>query len=148
MLAHSAYGAGDMLNAAEQAGHTPIIKPWPLRSPVEDTFTRDDFTVDEDTASLRVGLPTLGSTRPNTHARPQATQNRSPGHDSVRRVTSGQKPGGTTRSPAQPPTSPGCGRVGASSGAASSGDGARDIDAAAAIRSGQALLAMAAPRPG
>jgi len=52
VLADSAYGTGDMLHAVAQAGHTPIIKPWPLRPPVEGGFTRDDFIVDEDTATV------------------------------------------------------------------------------------------------
>lgn len=50
--ADSAYGTADMLNAPAQAGHSPIIKPWPLRPPVEAGFTRDDFTVDEDSATV------------------------------------------------------------------------------------------------
>jgi hypothetical protein len=52
VLADSAYGSGEMLDAAEQGGHTPIIKPWPLRPAVEGGFTLDDFTVDEDTATV------------------------------------------------------------------------------------------------
>jgi hypothetical protein len=35
VLGDSAYGTGDMLAALDAAGHTPVIKPWPLRSPVE-----------------------------------------------------------------------------------------------------------------
>jgi hypothetical protein len=35
VLGDSAYGTGDMLEAAERAGHTPVIKPWPLRPAVE-----------------------------------------------------------------------------------------------------------------
>ena len=52
VLADSAYGTGEMLNAAEQAGHTPIIKPWPLRPTVPGGFTLDDFTVDEDAGTV------------------------------------------------------------------------------------------------
>jgi transposase len=52
VLGDSAYGSGEMLAAAEQAGHTPIIKPWPLRPPVEGGFTLDDFTVDEDDGTV------------------------------------------------------------------------------------------------
>jgi Transposase DDE domain/Transposase domain (DUF772) len=52
LLADSAYGSGEMLDAAQQAGHTPIIKPWPLRPAVEGGFTIDEFTVDEDTATV------------------------------------------------------------------------------------------------
>ncbi len=47
VLADSAYGTGDMLAELDRAGHRPVIKPWPLHSPVEDGFTLDDFTVDE-----------------------------------------------------------------------------------------------------
>jgi Transposase DDE domain len=51
LLADSAYGSGEMLDAARQAGHTPIIKPWPLRPAVEGGFTIDDFTVNDDTST-------------------------------------------------------------------------------------------------
>jgi hypothetical protein len=47
VLADSAYGTGDMLAALASTGHTPVIKPWPLRPAVEGGFTLDDFTVDE-----------------------------------------------------------------------------------------------------
>jgi hypothetical protein len=49
VLGDSAYGTAQALAALEAAGHTPIIKPWPLRPPVEDGFTLDDFTVIEPT---------------------------------------------------------------------------------------------------
>jgi hypothetical protein len=47
VLADSAYGTGDALAALGRAGHTPVIKPWPLRPAVAGGFTADDFTVDE-----------------------------------------------------------------------------------------------------
>jgi hypothetical protein len=47
VLADSAYGTGDALAALQNAGHTPIIKQWPLRPAVEGGFTLDDFTVIE-----------------------------------------------------------------------------------------------------
>lgn len=47
VLADSAYGTGDMLAAVAAAGHTPVIKPWPLRPAVMNGFTLDDFSVDE-----------------------------------------------------------------------------------------------------
>ncbi|HZX07893.1 IS1182 family transposase, partial [Kribbella sp.] len=47
VLADSAYGTGQALEAIEAAGHTPIIKPWPLRPAVTGGFTLDDFTVIE-----------------------------------------------------------------------------------------------------
>jgi hypothetical protein len=43
----SAYGTGDLRDAIERAGDTPVIKPKPLQSAVEGGFTMDDFTVDE-----------------------------------------------------------------------------------------------------
>jgi hypothetical protein len=47
VLGDSAYGTGDARAALADAGHTPIIKPAPLRPAVEGGFTVDDFTVDE-----------------------------------------------------------------------------------------------------
>jgi hypothetical protein len=52
VLADSAYGTGQMLDAAQQAGHTPVIKPWPVRPSVEGGFTLDDFTVDENAGTV------------------------------------------------------------------------------------------------
>jgi len=49
VLADSAYGTGPARAALAAAGHTAIIKPWPLaRNPNlgDDQFTRDDFTID------------------------------------------------------------------------------------------------------
>jgi len=43
----SAYGTGDLRAAISQAGHTAVIKPWPLQPAVAGGFTADDFTVDE-----------------------------------------------------------------------------------------------------
>src|SRR3954452_16750707 len=45
-LADSAYGTGEALAALAAAGHTPVIKPWPLRPAVAGGFPLDDFTVD------------------------------------------------------------------------------------------------------
>ena len=47
VLADSAYGTGEVLAALGQAGHLPVIKPWPLRPAVAGGYTLDDFTVDE-----------------------------------------------------------------------------------------------------
>ncbi|BCT77134.1 hypothetical protein SCMU_29760 [Sinomonas cyclohexanicum] len=47
VLADSAYGTGEMLAAVAAAGHSPVIKPWPLRPAVPEGFTLDDFEVDE-----------------------------------------------------------------------------------------------------
>jgi IS5 family transposase len=65
VLADSAYGTGDALAALEQAGHTAVIKPWPLRPAIEGGFTLDDFT--HDAASTTVTCPN-GITRPITAA--------------------------------------------------------------------------------
>ena len=47
VLGDSAYGTGELLAAVAEAGHTAIIKPWPLRPAVDGGFTLDEFTVDE-----------------------------------------------------------------------------------------------------
>ena len=48
----SAYGTGVARAALEQAGHTAIIKPPPLRPAVEGGFTVDEFTVDETAGTV------------------------------------------------------------------------------------------------
>ena len=42
-----AYGTGDLRAALDEAGHTAVIKPRPLKPAVEGGFTLDDFTADE-----------------------------------------------------------------------------------------------------
>ena len=66
VLADSAYGTGESLQALEDAGHRPVIKPWPLRPAVAGGFTLDDFTIDEaaHTATCPVGI-----TRPISRTR-------------------------------------------------------------------------------
>jgi Transposase DDE domain/Transposase domain (DUF772) len=66
VLADSAYGTGEALAALQQAGHTPIIKPWPLRPAVEKGFTLDDFTVVEPGDEPGVVICPNGHTRPIT----------------------------------------------------------------------------------
>ena len=66
LLGDSAYGTGELLDTLQQAGHTAIIKPWPLRPAVEGGFTLDDFTVDE--AAATVSCPNQ-VTRPITATR-------------------------------------------------------------------------------
>ena len=66
VLADSAYGTGDALAAFEAAGHTAVIKPWPLRPAIEGGFTLDDFAVDETAGT--VTCPN-GLTRPITATR-------------------------------------------------------------------------------
>ena len=48
----TAYGTGDLRAALEEAGHTAVIKPRPLKPAVEDGFTLDDFTVDESAGTV------------------------------------------------------------------------------------------------
>jgi transposase len=55
VLADAAYGSGAMLAALDTAGHTPIIKPWPVLPAVADGFTVDDFTRDGNTLTCPAG---------------------------------------------------------------------------------------------
>jgi IS5 family transposase len=48
----SAYGTGDLRGAICDAGQDAVIKPKPLRPPVEGGFTIDDFTVDEQAGTV------------------------------------------------------------------------------------------------
>jgi hypothetical protein len=49
----SAYGTGDFRGAIDDAdGDEAVIKPKPLRAPVEGGFTVDDFTVDEQAGTV------------------------------------------------------------------------------------------------
>ena len=66
VLGDSAYGTGDARAALDEAGHTAVIKPMPLRPAVAGGFTLDDFTVDETAGT--VTCPN-GVTRPITAAR-------------------------------------------------------------------------------
>jgi hypothetical protein len=52
VLADSAYGSGELRAALADAGHTAVIKPIPLRSPVPGGFTTDDFTIDLNTNTV------------------------------------------------------------------------------------------------
>jgi hypothetical protein len=52
VLGDSAYGTGDARAALAHAGHTAIIKPGPLHRAVEGGFTIDDFTVNEQAATV------------------------------------------------------------------------------------------------
>lgn len=51
VLGDTAYGSGQARAALEQAGHTAIIKPAPLRPAIKGGFTIDDFTIDEATGT-------------------------------------------------------------------------------------------------
>ena len=66
VLADSAYGTGDALAALAAAGHSAVIKPWPLRPAIPGGFTLDDFTVDE--AAGTATCPN-GATRPISRTR-------------------------------------------------------------------------------
>jgi hypothetical protein len=48
----SAYGTGDLRGAIGDAGHQAVIKPKPLRPPVQGGFTVDDFTVSEEQGTV------------------------------------------------------------------------------------------------
>lgn len=49
----SAYGTGDLRAAIRDAGHDAVIKPKPVHPPAAGGFTVDDFTVDEQGATVR-----------------------------------------------------------------------------------------------
>jgi IS5 family transposase len=66
VLGDSAYGTGEALHELDQAGHAPLVKPWPTRPAVTGGFELDDFTVDE--AAGTVTCP-AGNTRRITAAR-------------------------------------------------------------------------------
>jgi hypothetical protein len=66
VLGDSAYGTGEALDTLNRAGHTPVIKPWPLRPAVAGGFTADDFTIDE--AAGTATCPN-GVTRPISRTR-------------------------------------------------------------------------------
>ena len=65
-LGDSAYGTGEALEALTTAGHTAVIKAWPLRPGIPGGFTLDDFTVEETagTATCPAGV-----TRPISRTR-------------------------------------------------------------------------------
>jgi DDE family transposase len=48
----SAYGTGDLRDAIDRAGDQAVIKPKPLRPPVQGGFTVDDFTVCEEQGTV------------------------------------------------------------------------------------------------
>ena len=67
VLADSAYATGDALAALEAAGHTAVIKPWPLRPAIPGGFTLDDFT--STTRDTNTVTCPNGITRPVTASR-------------------------------------------------------------------------------
>ncbi len=66
VLGDSAYGTGDALSELDGAGHTPLVKPWPIRPAVEGGFTADDFTIDELAGTATCPA---GTTRPISRTR-------------------------------------------------------------------------------
>ena len=52
VLGDSAYASGPMLATLAGRNWEPVLKPWPLRPPVEGGFTLDDFTYDPAAATL------------------------------------------------------------------------------------------------
>jgi hypothetical protein len=66
VLGDSAYGTGAMLASLDQAGHTAVIKPWPVHSLIPGGFTAADFAVDE--AAGTVTCP-AGQTVPFTRGK-------------------------------------------------------------------------------
>ncbi len=66
VLGDSAYATGDALATFAEAGHTPVVKPWPTKPVVPGGFGIDEFTVDE--AAKTVTCP-AGVTRPLTPRR-------------------------------------------------------------------------------
>jgi IS5 family transposase len=61
----SAYGTGDLRAALDEAGHTAVIKPRPLRPAVEGGFTVDNFAADEhaETVTCPAGVTRRVSAR-------------------------------------------------------------------------------------
>jgi hypothetical protein len=66
VLGDSAYGTGDALATLQQAGHIPVIKPWPLRAAIPGGFTLDDFAID---ATAGTATCPNGITRPISRTR-------------------------------------------------------------------------------
>lgn len=66
VLGDSAYGTGQALEDIEQAGHTPLVKPWPTKPAIPGGLDNDEFTVDE-----QAGTATCpnGVTRPISRSR-------------------------------------------------------------------------------
>jgi IS5 family transposase len=61
VLGDSAYGTGHALHRLAEAGHVPLVKPWPTRPAVPGGFDLDDFVVNEHERT--VTCPN-GTTRP------------------------------------------------------------------------------------
>ena len=66
VLGDSAYATGDALKAVTEAGHEPLVKPWPFKPAVPGGFTLDDFIIDE---AAGTGTCPAGLTRKITRTR-------------------------------------------------------------------------------
>ncbi len=66
VLGDSAYATGEALATFAETGHTPLVKPWPIKPTVPGGFVIDEFTVNE--AAKTVTCP-AGVTRPLTPSR-------------------------------------------------------------------------------
>ncbi|WP_430827744.1 hypothetical protein [Candidatus Protofrankia californiensis] len=51
-LGDSAYGTADLLATVIDAGHTPIVKPWPTRPNIPGGFDPDDFGIDHTAGTI------------------------------------------------------------------------------------------------
>jgi hypothetical protein len=67
VLGDTAYGTGELRGRLLAGGHTPVIKPPPLRPAIPGGFTTDDFTIDD-----QAGTVTCPAGRTVTLGRPQA----------------------------------------------------------------------------
>jgi IS5 family transposase len=65
VLADSAYGTGEALSELDQAGHRPLVKPWPITAAVPGGFTVEDFTVDETTGTATCPAGVTRTLTPN-----------------------------------------------------------------------------------
>ena len=63
----SAYGTGDLRAAIGNAGHQAVIKPKPLKAPVEGGFTADDFAVDEQAGTVTCPAGVTRTIPPGRH---------------------------------------------------------------------------------
>jgi hypothetical protein len=71
ILADTAYGTGDLRERLQAGGHVAVIKPPPLRPAIPAGFTIDDFTIDDQAATV-----TCPAGHTVTLGRPQADGNR------------------------------------------------------------------------
>jgi IS5 family transposase len=68
ILADSGYGSGATRAELRAAGHHQAIKPIPLRSAVPGGFSRDDFDVDHDAATVTCPAGHTVAITPSNHA--------------------------------------------------------------------------------